>query len=607
MIKNKDIIIIGSIDWKTNWQTQHRLINSLVKQNNRVLFIENTGIRSAKISDISRIKDRINNWLKSAKGFKEVKKNLFVFSPILFPFPFNKVCFYINLLIVNFLLSNWFKTLKFKNDILISFLPTPLSHKIKNLSNANLNVYYCANEMKGIENKNKNIDKFENLFFGESDITFVISTNLKKKANLITRDVFFLPAGVELNKFNFKKVKKKISIKGKPVIGYIGAITEVFDQNLLEYICKKNPNFNFVIIGRVYANIKKLKNINNLFFLNEVKHDQLPSYIKGFDVGIIPYKVNQFTNSVYSCKLNEYLSMGLPVVSTDLMETRVYNKNFNNIVKIGKNFEIFNEKIKQCLKRNTKSEVNNRISAAKKNSWESRFKFFNELIENSIIHKNSNSISWKNKFLKEYNRFVYTNLKKVSLVLILFIIMFKSPLVPYLGNYLIIQDQIKEAKMMVVFSGDGENNYHNLSFQKRIIDIKKIKEKYPDIKITLTGRVAIFREAEIIKSLLVSEGVNKEDIIVIKEDPYNTYENIQVVNNFLQKKGINSVIFLTSPYHTLRSKLIWKKNFPSIEVIIPKMIDNPRSKLQWGISLDKIKIIFYEYAAIIYNRFKGWI
>ena len=43
--------------------------------------------------------------------------------------------------------------------------------------------------------------------------------------------------------------------------------------------------------------------------------------------------------------------------------------------------------------------------------------------------------------------------------------------------------------------------------------------------------------------------MNKEDIIVIKEDPYNTYENIQVVNNFLQKKKI--VLFLTSPYHTL--------------------------------------------------------
>ena len=123
MIKNKDIIIIGSIDWKTNWQTQHRLVTSLVKQNNRVLYIENTGIRSAKISDLSRIKDRIQNWSKSAKGFTEKKKNLFIFSPIVFPFPFVKFFYYINLFIVNFLLSNWFKTLKFKNDILYHFYP----------------------------------------------------------------------------------------------------------------------------------------------------------------------------------------------------------------------------------------------------------------------------------------------------------------------------------------------------------------------------------------------------------------------------------------------------------------------------------------------------
>ena len=80
MIKDKDIIIIGSIDWKTNWQTQHRLVTSLVKQNNRVLYIENTGIRSAKISDISRIKDRIQNWFKSAKGFTEKKKIIYFFT-----------------------------------------------------------------------------------------------------------------------------------------------------------------------------------------------------------------------------------------------------------------------------------------------------------------------------------------------------------------------------------------------------------------------------------------------------------------------------------------------------------------------------------------------
>ena len=73
-----------------------------------------------------------------------------------------------------------------------------------------------------------------------------------------------------------------------------------------------------------------------------------------------------------------------------------------------------------------------------------------------------------------------------------------------------------------------------------------------------------FKEAEIIKSLLISDGIKKEDIIIMKEDPYSTYENIKVVNKFLNKNNVETVIFLTSPYHTLRSKLIWKKNFPNI-------------------------------------------
>ncbi len=607
MIKNKDIIIIGSIDWKTNWQTQHRLVTSLIKQNNRVLYIENTGIRTAKISDLSRIKDRISNWSKSAKGFTEKKKNLFVFSPIVFPFPFVKFFYYINLFIVNFLLSNWFKTLKFKNDILISFLPTPLSYEIKNLVNANLSIYYCANEMKGINNKNKKIDNVEKLFLKESDITFVISNNLKKKARKVTKNVFFLPAGVELNKFNFNKVKKMIPIKGRPIIGYIGAVTEVFDINLLEFLSKNNPKLNFVIIGRVYVNVEKLKNINNIFFLGEIKHSKLPSFLKGFDVGIIPYKVNNFTNSVYSCKLNEYLSMGLPVVSTNLNETRIYNKNYKSIIDIGETYEIFSHKINQCLVNNSKNKITNRILAAKKNSWENRLKFFNEMVNYRIINKKLSDIGWKSTFIKKYNELFYTNIKKVSLIIILFLIIFKSPFIPFLGNFLVVQDELKSAKMMVVFSGDGKNNYHNLSFQKRVIDIKKIKNIYPRIKVVLTGRAAIFKESEIMKSLLINDGIKKEDIIVIKEDPYNTYENIKVINNYLQKKNMNSIIFLTSPYHTYRSKLIWKKNFPEINITIPKMIDTPTEKIKWGLNYSKIKIIFYEYLAIIYNKYKGWL
>ena len=81
------------------------------------------------------------------------------------------------------------------------------------------------------------------------------------------------------------------------------------------------------------------------------------------------------------------------------------------------------------------------------------------------------------------------------------------------------------------------------------------------------------------KSLLINDGIENKDITIMKEDPYNSYENIIVVNDYLMKENINSIIFLTSPYHTYRSKYNFGKNFPDINIIIPKTIDTPKKKL----------------------------
>ena len=82
-------IIFGSRDWENNWQTQHRLVASLSKKN-KVLYIENTGVRSVKLNDFPRILQRIKNWRKSIRGFKKINENLIIFSPLVFPFPYNK-------------------------------------------------------------------------------------------------------------------------------------------------------------------------------------------------------------------------------------------------------------------------------------------------------------------------------------------------------------------------------------------------------------------------------------------------------------------------------------------------------------------------------------
>ena len=75
----------------------------------------------------------------------------------------------------------------------------------------------------------------------------------------------------------------------------------------------------------------------------------------------------------------------------------------------------------------------------------------------------------------------------------------------------------------------------------------------------------------------------------------------------MRKENLKEIIFLTSPYHTLRSKLIWKKNFPEINIIIPELNDTPKKEIQWGLNYNMLKIVIYEYLAIIYNRYKGWL
>lgn len=209
MIEKSNIIVLGSVDWITNWQTQHRLVDNLSKKN-KVLFIENTGVRNLKFNDFSRVKDRFNNWKKSQKGFKKINQNLIVLSPIIIPFPHSRLVSKINSYLLNHYISNLKFFFNFKPNIVITFLPTKLSDEIMKIINCNINIYYCANEMTGVDNQNKKITDVEKFFFTNCDHTFVISKNLEEKAKKNSKRVSILPTGVELDKFNYAKVKKKI-------------------------------------------------------------------------------------------------------------------------------------------------------------------------------------------------------------------------------------------------------------------------------------------------------------------------------------------------------------------------------------------------------------
>src|SRR3989339_1357426 len=96
MLKNQNIICISSIDWDFVWQGHQEIMSAFASNGNKVLFIENTGVRAPIIKDIPRLRKRYISWFKSIKGFRRETDNLYVYSPVILPFPYSRLARLIN-------------------------------------------------------------------------------------------------------------------------------------------------------------------------------------------------------------------------------------------------------------------------------------------------------------------------------------------------------------------------------------------------------------------------------------------------------------------------------------------------------------------------------
>ena len=604
----KTFIIFSSVDWLSFRQMHHQLTDSLVSDNYKVLFVDNTGVRNVKITDYKRVFDRLKNFFNSLGGFKVINSNLTVLSPIIFPSPYSKFFILINTFILRYFLNKWGKLFNLNETIIITFLPTPLISNLVEKLQPKLCLYYCANNMSEGSSGAKKLKKYENNFIKRSNIVFTISKNLYENSKKINPKTFNIPPGVDFDRFrNFEKKTNILEDISNPIIGYIGALSDVLDYDLILKIANKFKHASIVLIGPNLVNNKKIKNIENIYLLGEVENKLLPNFLDKFNIALIPYLKNSFTDSVYSCKTSEYLSLGLPVVSTNIDEIVNFNQEENNIIDIGNNHHEFLDHIKNNIDNlNNDQKYHDRIKVAEKNSWKSRYKKLSQIVNEESEFVDSQRERKKYILDKTISYFKRLNLIKIlTYSFIFYLLLFKTPFFNFVGNKLILEEVPVISDAIVVFSGSGYASYINPSYQQRAVDVLDYYFKGYAKKIILSsGRDQLISEVEILRSILLNRNVPDEDIIILQEYPTNTLENVILVRKILKNLNYNSIIFITGPYHSLRSKLIWQKNFPEIKVIPVKAIDSPLNEKKLR-NFSEIYTICYEYLAIIYNKFKN--
>ena len=608
-----NFIIISSIDWSTHWQMHHQLATSIVATGNRVLFVENTGARAPRLADIGRMRERIVNWVKSVRGFREVQSGLTVFSPLFLPFPYSRVAGAINRFILSRSVKQWMRSAHFHNPVIFTFLPTPLAQALIKDVDPALVVYYCVDNMSGSSPDVQQLIPWEDILFRDADLVFVTSEAIRERAEKHAQYVFSFPSGVDFSKFaaalEHAFIPDDLAEFPRPIIGYVGALSGVLDQNLLLEMATQMPNATFALVGPSFADMSALKSAPNIKLLGARDHNEIPGYVKGFDVALIPYLKTPFTDSVYSCKLNEYLAIGVPVVSTNLREVRAFSARYPDTVAIGQDTSDFIVKVKHALDDQSirsQSLTERRIGVAKENTWEKRFEGIVEVIDRHLYLKSQNEVSWKESLTKYYRRSFIRMVRTIAIICAFYLLVFNTPLFWFIGDQLVVRHLPRKVDAIVVFSGNGETTYRNDSYQRRALDaVRFYKQGYAPSIFLSSGKEQDLSEVDVIKLYLIDKGVDASAIHVLDKYPKSTYENVVMVNRQLSQKGVHSILFLTSPYHGRRALWTWRKQAPGIAVYTPAVVDTPAASPQWSASVDQIRVIMYEYAAITYNCIQG--
>lgn len=218
--------------------------------------------------------------------------------------------------------------------------------------------------------------RLEPKLIAKADLVVANSTYYMEYAKQFNKNAFYTGQGCELDKFNEELVKETpvdIQAIKRPIVGYVGAIKTLrLDMNILLHIAESKPDWSLVLVGPEDEGFQhsSLHQLPNVHFLGMKEMDQLPAYIKHFDVCINPQVVNPITIGNYPLKIDEYLAMGKPVVATKTKAMEV----FEEYTYLAQSKEEYVPLIEKAMAEHSEEKAASRKRFAASHTWENTVK-----------------------------------------------------------------------------------------------------------------------------------------------------------------------------------------------------------------------------------------
>jgi hypothetical protein len=387
---NELILYLSPIPWDHVRQRPHHFAGQLAIKRS-VIFVSNPATANDKWVSKGRLRfvapqlyelhppkigptSRAGNFLaqsRSAFGHKLIN-GIIVISRFINSLNYIIAGLYIRLLI-----------LRFKPKRVIVWVSSPAYlFSIVFLGKKDLLVYDRLDDFSNMAGYGNETKLWDLIMTIKADIVFSSSEKLHSFAKSYNAKAVMLRNAVEYEHFS-KKVEMgpplEISTIPKPRIGFIGVVGNWLDLSLIKQISVSHPEWHFVFIGPIESRIDILANVTNVHFLGKKPYELLPIYLRYIDVCILPFKVNDMTNSVNPIKLYEYSAAGKPIISTRIKEVTSLQK----FVTIVDTPEQFSRAISVTLGHPDLDKIQSGQKFAASNDWSNRLSLIEMLIASS--------------------------------------------------------------------------------------------------------------------------------------------------------------------------------------------------------------------------------
>ena len=186
-------------------------------------------------------------------------------------------------------------------------------------------VYDCMDELSAFAGAPASMREREQELLTRADVVFTGGQTLFESKRHSHPNVFAFPSSVDVEHFARARASQPDPEDQRhiphPRLGFFGVVDERMDLELLRQVAAARPDWHLIIVGPVVKiDPACLPAAANIHYLGAKQYDELPTYLAGWDVALLPFARNDATRYISPTKTPEYLAAGKPVVSTSIRD-----------------------------------------------------------------------------------------------------------------------------------------------------------------------------------------------------------------------------------------------------------------------------------------------